>query len=292
MFCKVFKDVEKFITAKPKINYVKNVNVVEAEEEVEEVEEEVEEEVVVAVEVEPELPHVLEAVGVGVVGLDYDSDDDDELDRVIAELQRKKELKRLKKLQENKALEWEEKKEPLIISAIHNDMKRIVEFVKKSNIPLTLLSMGIDLMMINAEMVYQSYEQEQMDSDYSQVKDNFFTQPRPTSRPRPKARKSNNGATDYIAPVRVTDGTRTPQNIMVPGEELHFKHKGEYFQFTYTGSNEFLYKGVSYRGLNNAVVCIQALENMGYKKNAWNVWDHVEIYRLGTWGSVKKLPLL
>ena len=261
MFCKVFKDAGKFITAKPKINYVKNVKA--------------------------------EVIEVEVVE-DYNSDDEDEVEllRQQEQIRLKLEKKKQKKIQEDKTQEWEDKKEHLFISAIQKDMNKLVEFAKKSNIPLTLLSMGIDLTENDAEIAYHSYEQEQMDSDYSQVKDNFFTQPRPTSRPRPKARKSNNGATDYIAPVRVTDGTRTPQNIMVPGEELHFKHKGEYFQFTYTGSNEFLYKGVSYRGLNNAVVCIQALENMGYKKNAWNVWDHVEIYRLGTWGSVKKLPLL
>jgi hypothetical protein len=247
---------------------------------------EVDEKVVEAV-VEAE---VLEVIPSQVV--DYDSDDDEELDRIIAEAQRKKELKRQKKLQENKAEEWEEKKEPLFISAIHNDMRKLVEFAKKSKIPLTLLSMGIDLTEDNAEIAYHYYEQEQMESDYPQVKDNFFTPPKHNAGKKKTTRRPNIGATDYIAPVRVNDGTRTPQNIMVSGEELRFKHQGEYFQFTYTGSNEFLYKGETYKGLNKAVVSIQALENMGYKKNAWNVWDHVEIYRQETWGSVKKLPLL
>ena len=277
------------ITIKRKYNKkVKKVMLVE-EPVVEPVAVEVVEDVVEAV-LEAEVVEVIPSQVVEVV--DSDDDDDEELDRIIAEAQRKKELKRLKKLQENKAEEWEEKKGPLMVNAIHNDMTRLVEFAKKSNIPLTLLSMGDDLMFVNADAVYRSYEPEQLESDYARVKETFFTPPKPSAGKKKTARRPNIGTTDYIAPVRVTDGTRDPRNIMVEGEELRFKHRGEYFQFTYTGSNEFLYKGVSYRGLNNAVVCIQALENMGYKKNAWNVWDHVEIYRLGKWGSVKKLPLL
>jgi hypothetical protein len=256
------------------------------------VEPEVEEVVVVE---EPVAVEVVEAQVEVVAVVVYDSDDDDEeeLLRLQEVVRLKLEKKKLKKLQENKAEEWEQRKAPLIIDAIHNDMTRIVEFVKKNNIPLTLLSMGEDLMRINAGVAYQLYDQEQLDSDYSKVKDNFFTPPRTNVvKKKTTARKPTMGTTDYIPPVRVTDGTRDPRNIMVSGEELRFKHRGEYFQFAYTGSNEFLYKGETYTGLNKAVVSIQALENMGYKKNAWNVWDHVEIYRQGTWISVKKLPLL
>jgi hypothetical protein len=312
MFCKVFKDVGKFITAKPKINYVKNVNVVEAEElpPVLEAEEEVEE------EVEPELPPVLEAVG--VVGLDYDSDDDDEEEIIRQQeiLRLKLEKKRQKKLQENKAEEWEEKKEPLIMSAIHNDMKKLVELAKKNNIPLTLLSMGLDLTEDNAEIAYQLYEQEQMDTDYPQVKHEFFTPTRTTTDVKTdvktkvktdvktdvktkvktdvktKVKTKVKTASKRDTPMRVTDGTRDPTKIMTSGEKLRFTYREIDYHFTYVGNNQFEYKGNIYRGLNKTVVTIQALENTGLRKNAWNVWTNVQIFRDGQFISVDRLPII
>ena len=144
--------------------------------------------------------------------VDYESDDDDEeLDRIIAEAQRKKELKRLKKLQENKAEEWEEKKAPLIVDAIHNDMKKIVDFAKKNNIPLTLLSMGDDLMFVNANAVYQSYEPEQLETDYARVKETFFT---------PGAPKKVNTNTNR---VRITN--RAPPTKRVRESRLLFQDR-------------------------------------------------------------------
>ena len=285
MFCKVFKDAGKFITAKPKINYVKNVKA--------------------------------EVIEVEVVE-DYNSDDEDEVEllRQQEQIRLKLEKKKQKKIQEDKTQEWEDKKEHLFISAIQKDMNKLVELAKKNNIPLTLLSMSIHLTETDSEIAYRFYEPDQLESDYPQVKHEFFTPTRTTTDVKTdvktkvktdvktkvktkvktdvktKVKTDVKTASKRDTPMRVTDGTRDPTKIMTSGEKLRFTYREIDYHFTYIGNNKFDYQGNIYRGLNKTVVTIQAIENTGLRKNAWNVWTNVQIFRDGQFISVDRLPII
>ena len=194
-------DEPKVIIKKRKYNKkVKNLVVDEPVEEP--VAELVDEKVVEAV-LEAEVVEVIQSQVV-----DYDSDDDEELDRIIAEAQRKKALKLTKKLEADRLNSWTDMRPTLLKDKLQQERQRLVAFLEKNNIPMYV----VDTLNVDTDL-FNGQDYEELEELYPSVKENYL---------KPGAPKKVNTNTNTNR-VRITN--RAPPTKRVRESRLLFQDR-------------------------------------------------------------------
>ena len=280
-------DETKVIIKKRKYNKkVKNIVVEEPVVE-EPVAELVDEKVVEAV-LEAEVLEVIQSQLV-----DYDSDDDEELDRIIAEAQRKKALKLSKKIEADRINSWTNVRPNLLKDKVKTDRQKLVAFLEKNNIPMYV----VDTLNVDTDL-FNGQDYDELEELYPSVKENYLKPGAPkkvntntntnrvriTNRAPPTKRVRESRLLfqdrEVVEHIATEKNTRTPLNRIT----AEFRLETNYWHIITDEHNTMIGKVV--RNLNQFIIAnneIYAPEKV-QKETAWA--GSVKVNRDDVWISV------